>query len=97
MHFLCGFDTLLVKLDELQMESLLDAVKALEAKGLLRKGGREAGEEEQEKVVDIITHVLGRVHRRQSFKCGRERVKFYLAPAKLDDGGFSILLSDRRH
>ena len=66
------------------MESLLDAVKALEAKGLLRKGGREAGEEEQEKVVDIITHVLGRgVHRRQSFKCGRERVKFYLAPAKL--------------
>ena len=84
VHFLCGFDTLLVKLDELQMESLLDAVKALEAKGLLRKGGREAGEEEQEKVVDIITHVLGRgVHRRQSFKCGRERVKFYLAPAKL--------------
>ena len=48
-------------------------------------------------MVDIITHVLVRVHRTQSFKCGRERVKFYLAPAKLDDGGFSILLSRRRH
>ena len=39
-HFLCGLDALLVKLDELQMESLLDAVKALEAKGL-RKSGRK--------------------------------------------------------
>ena len=55
----------------------------------MRSGGGEAGE----KVVDIITHVLVRVHRTQSFKCGRERVKFYLAPAKLDDGGFSKLLS----
>ena len=40
LHFLRGLDALLVKLDELQMESLLDAVKALEAK-CLRKSGRK--------------------------------------------------------
>ena len=40
-HFLCGLDALLIELDELQMESLLDAVKALEAKGLRRKEGRK--------------------------------------------------------
>ena len=40
-HFLRGLDALLVELDELQMESLLDAVKALEAKGLRRKRGKE--------------------------------------------------------
>ena len=53
-HFLRGLDALLVELDELQMESLLDAVKALEAKGLRRKG--ERGGEER-------THV----HHQQSF------------------------------
>ena len=40
MHFLRGLDALLVKLDELQMESLLDAVKALEAEGLRGKSER---------------------------------------------------------
>ena len=46
MHFLRGLDALLVKLDELQMESLLDAVKALEAEGLRGKSERvrERGE-----------------------------------------------------
>ena len=41
VHFLCGLYALLIKLDELQMESLLDAVKALKAKGLRRKGERK--------------------------------------------------------
>ena len=54
-HFLRGLDALLVELDELQMESLLDAVKALEAKGLRRKGERGGRSEHMFTTSKVLT------------------------------------------
>ena len=65
-HFLCGLDALLVKLDELQMESLLDAVKALEAKGLRKSEARERRRKWRTQHMFMLVRVRRR--RRKSFR-----------------------------